>query len=149
MITIDLDSVELLESATAGGAVRVGLPFHRATGTTGSAAVLCELEPGNALGTHTDSAEEVLLVLAGEGEAHVDEERGRLGAGQLAVVPAMAPHGIRNVGETKLRVLGFFSSSTVVATFDEPLAPDGERISVIGAPAPILAHVEEPSTLTV
>ena len=144
MITIDLESVELLETAAGR---RVSFPFHSGTGTASTASVLFELDPGSALATHTDSAEEVLLVLEGEGEAHVGEQQVRLGAGQLAVVPAMAPHGIRNIGETNLRVLGFFSSSTVVATFDEPLGPDGERISVIGTRAPILAHVAEASTL--
>ena len=149
MITIDLDRFDLPEAARGGGTIRVGFPFHSAAGAASSAAVLFELDPGSALGTHTDSAEEVLLVLAGVGEADVGDEREQLRAGQLAVVPAMAPHGIRNVGDTTLRVLGFFSSSTVVATFEEPLRPEGERVAVIGAPGPILAHLEEPSTLAV
>ncbi len=132
----------------AGGWIRVGFPLHSALGTASTAAVLFELEPGNELATHTDSPEEVLLVLAGEGEAHVDGERGRLRAGQLAIVPAMASHGIRNVGDTTLRVLGFFSSSTVVTTFEQPLGPNGERVVVAGAATPIAAPLEEPSTLT-
>jgi hypothetical protein len=61
----------------------------------------------------------------------------------------MAPHGVRNVGESTLRVLGFFSSSTVVSSFEEPMGPEGEDVFVIGAPMPILARREEPSTLAV
>ena len=149
MITIDLDAVELAENPMPGGWIRVDFPLHSAIGTTSSAAVLFELEPGHELATHTDSAEEVLIVLAGEGEAHVDGERARVRAGQLAVVPAMAPHGVRNVGDTTFRVLGVFSSSTVVSTFEQPIGPDGERVFVTGAKVPMFARLEEPSTLPV
>jgi quercetin dioxygenase-like cupin family protein len=149
VITIDLNAAELSDAGTAGGPIRVGFPFHSGTGTGSTAAVLFELEPGAALATHTDSAEEILLVLEGEGEAHVDGERGLVGAGQIAIVPAMAPHGVRNIGETTLRVLGFFSSSTVVSTFEEPAGPEGEDVFVIGATMPILVRREEPSTLSV
>jgi quercetin dioxygenase-like cupin family protein len=149
VITIDLNTAELMDSGTAGGPIRVGFPFHSGTGTRSTAAVLFELEAGAALATHTDSAEEVLLVLEGEGEAHIGDERGILSTGQVAIVPAMAPHGIRNIGETTLRVFGFFSSSTVVSTFDEPAGPEGEDVFVTGATMPILVRREEPSTLTV
>ncbi len=46
----------------------------------------------------------------------------------------MEPHDIRNVGGGTLRVLGFFSAPTLVATFDEPVAPGGPQVFVIGAP---------------
>ena len=123
MFTLDLNDLELKDSATAGGPIRVTFPFHSGTGTASTAAVLFELEPGSALATHTDSAEEILFVLEGEGEAHV--------------------------GETPLRVLGFFSSSTVVSTFEEFVGPEGENVAVFGATAPIFVRSEEPSTLAV
>jgi quercetin dioxygenase-like cupin family protein len=147
MLAINLNDVELNELPMPEGSIRVEFPLRSALGTASLAAVLFELDPGNALATHTDSAEEVLLVLEGEGEAHVGDETGILRAGELAVVPSMAPHGMRNIGETTLRVLGFFSSSTVVSTFEEPIGPDGERINVIGAAAPILAPVAEPAAV--
>jgi quercetin dioxygenase-like cupin family protein len=147
VITVDLNDIELMDSGTAGGPDRVTFPFHSGTGTASTAAVLFEVEPGNELGTHTDSAEEVLLVLAGEGEAHVGDERELVSAGQIAIVPSMAPHGIRNTGDTTLRVLGFFSSSTVVSKFEEPLGPNGETMAVIGATFPLLTN--EPSALPV
>jgi quercetin dioxygenase-like cupin family protein len=137
MIRIDLAEIELEDNSTAGGPIRVGFPFHSNVGTGSSAAVVFELEPGSELATHTDSAEEVLLVLEGEGEARVGDEQERLSAGQLAVVPAMVPHSVANVGSRRLRVLGVFSSSTLVATFEEPLAPEGPQVMVIGAPEPI------------
>src|SRR3712207_6512468 len=93
--------------------LRVAFPLHSAVGTASTATVVMEFEPGGHLPEHRDSAEELLLVLAGEAEAFVDGERARLGEGEVAVVPAMAPHGLRNAGEAPLRVIGFFSSSTV------------------------------------
>jgi hypothetical protein len=49
----------------------------------------------------------------------------------------LAPeHDMTNVGESPLRVLGTFASSTVVATFEEPLAPDGPQVFVIGGRIP-------------
>lgn len=147
MIVLDLSDIELTQAETAGGPIHVAFPFHSGTGTASTAAVLFELEPGSALASHIDSAEEVLLILEGEGEAHVGDESGRVRAGQVAIVPAMAPHGLRNVGGKTLRVLGFFSSSTVVSTFQEFIGPEGENINVIGGTVPIFARSEEPSTL--
>jgi hypothetical protein len=57
--------------------------------------------------------------------------------GEPAVVPATTPHRIRNVGLNRLRVLGFFSRSTVVTTFDEPLGPDEPRRLAVDAPIPL------------
>jgi hypothetical protein len=57
----------------------------------------------------------------------------------------MAPHGVRNVGDDVLRVLGTFSSSTVVSTFEEPFEPGGPRVFVIGAPLPVALQLEEPA----
>jgi quercetin dioxygenase-like cupin family protein len=149
MFVFDLNDVELNQAGTAGGPIRVAFPFHSGTGTASTAAVLFELEPGSALASHTDSAEEVLLILEGEGEAQVGDESGRVRAGHVAIVPALAPHGIRNVGETTLRVLGFFSSSTVVSNFEEFIGPEGEEITVIGGTVPIFARSEDAAALTV
>ena len=40
--------------------VKVNFPFFRGTGTKSTAVVYFEIEPGYRLGTHTDSAEEIL-----------------------------------------------------------------------------------------
>jgi quercetin dioxygenase-like cupin family protein len=122
--------------------VRVNFPFYVGTGTKNTAVVYFELEPGCRLGTHTDSAEEILLILEGEAEATVGDEEGRVSAGEMAVVPAMVPHGLRNVGEETVRVVGFFSSNVVVSTFDQPMMPFGQR--VVGTP-PVLAEDEAPT----
>lgn len=145
MLTVNLQDVELNENPMPVGSVRFEFPLHSGAGTASVATVLFELDPGSELATHTDSAEEILLVLAGEGEAHVDGETVRVRPGDLALVPAMAPHGARNTGDTTLRVLGFFSSSTVVSTFEPPIGPEGEHVFVTGATRPIMAALAEPS----
>ena len=117
--------------------VRVNFPFYVGTGTKTLAVVYFKLEPGFRLGTHTDSAEEIVLVLQGEAEATVGEESGRVSAGEMAVVPAMVPHSLRNVGEETVRVVGFFSSNVVASTFDQPMMPLGGRVR--GTP-PVLAE---------
>lgn len=142
MVTLNLDEVQLQENSTAGGPIRVAFPFHSGSGTASTAAVLFELDAGAELARHTDSAEEVLLVLEGEGEAVVGSESDRLHRGMVAIVPAMVPHSVRNVGEGVLRVLGVFSSATLVATFAEPLAPDGPQVMVAGAAVPIAVALE-------
>jgi quercetin dioxygenase-like cupin family protein len=115
--------------------VRFNFPFFVGTGTKNTAVVYFELEPGCRLGTHTDSAEEILLILEGEAEASVGDEQGRVSAGEMAVVPAMVPHALRNVGDETVRVVGFFSSNVVASTFDRPMMPLGQR--AVGTP-PVL-----------
>lgn len=73
-------------------------------------------------------------MLDGEAEVEAVDERIRLQAGAVALVPATAPHDIRNVGESMLRVVGFFSSAAVVSHFDETLAPFGRSMLTLGAP---------------
>src|SRR5688500_668760 len=101
MFTADLDDLELLDvwyEHDPAMRIRVNFPFYAATGAESSAVVYFEIEPGHYLGTHTDSAEEIVLILAGTVEASLGEERGLLSAGQAALIPAMVPHGVRNVG---------------------------------------------------
>lgn len=133
MLTIDLEAVDLMEipEDAPTGRISVAFPLTSAEGTAALSTVLFEVAPGDHLETHTDSAEELLIVLAGEGEAHVGEERATVRAGQMAVVPPLAPHGVRNTGTETLRILGVFASSTVVSMF-------GDHPHVIGAPGPMV-----------
>ena len=141
MITIDLDDFELMPVRPG---LRVSFPFHSATGTASTATVLFELDPGAELPVHTDSAEELLIVVQGTAEARVGDETGRLGTHEVALVPPMAPHGLRNIGDDVLRVFGTFSASTVVSRFEEGLEADEPQLFVIGAPVPIALPLNEP-----
>jgi quercetin dioxygenase-like cupin family protein len=137
MYTANLNSLDLLEAWYENDPhmrAKASFPFSKATGNASSAAVYFEIEPGHYLGTHTDSAEEIVLVLSGTVEASLDDEHGRLTAGEAVLIPAMVPHGMRNVGGEKVRCIGFFASATLVSTFDQVLAPLG--VCAIPTPAP-------------
>jgi quercetin dioxygenase-like cupin family protein len=135
MRIVDLNTMELMEGWFAGDPTvhfRANFALTGGNGAAGLASVYIVLEPGQALGEHTDSPEELLLVLDGDVEFAVGEERARAGAGELAVVPPLVPHGIRNVGATTARIVGFFPSPTVVATFVEPIQPINQDVLIFG-----------------
>jgi quercetin dioxygenase-like cupin family protein len=145
VFAIDLDDYELFP---AGPGLRVSFPAHSATGTASTATVLFELDPGAELPVHSDSAEELLIIVQGTAEARVGDEVGVLETHQVGLVPPMAPHGLRNIGDDVLRVFGTFSASTVVSTFPQSFRPDAEPgvpdVFVIGAPMPIALSLAEP-----
>jgi quercetin dioxygenase-like cupin family protein len=134
--TPDLDLVEAYIDSDPRGRVFPAFPISRSTGAEHTAVVYFEVQPGDYLPTHTDSAEEVLYIVAGEGEANLGDERGHVRAGDLAVIPAMVPHGIANTGDEPLKVVGFFCESEIVSTFVEPLQPMGLATVTIGEPLP-------------
>jgi quercetin dioxygenase-like cupin family protein len=144
MQVVDLNE---LETRPVGLGRAVAFPVHSATGTAASATVWIALEPGGEVPEHRDSAEELLYIVRGEVEATLSGETGILRAGELAVVPPMAPHELRNIGDGDARVLGFFAASTVVSTFTERMGPEGERVFVTGAPLPLAVRLEEAVTL--
>jgi len=138
MYTTNLNTLDLFECWYENDPhmrVKVTFPFSQATGNASSAAVYFEIEPGHYLGTHTDSAEEIVLILSGTVEASLGDEHGTLTAGEAVLIPAMIPHGIRNVGTEKARCVGFFSSATLVSTFDQPMMPVGIRALPTPPPA--------------
>lgn len=137
--TQNLDLVHFSSPDDDTRIARATWPVHREAGAASTAVVYIELDPGMHLGRHTDSAEEVLVVLEGEVEVVVGSERGRVRAGGVAVVPSMAPHDVISVGESTARVAGMFSSNTVVSRFDGVWEPMGTR--VVGTPPP---PVEDP-----
>src|ERR671914_2062481 len=137
MLAVQLAERDLLEATSETDEtrrIRVDFPISSVAGAASTAVVYFELEPGEHTGMHTDSAEEIVLILSGRVEAIVGDERGELSAGGLGLVPALVPHDVRNVGEETVRVVGFFSSGIVVSVFDDPLMPAGTR--VVGTPLP-------------
>jgi quercetin dioxygenase-like cupin family protein len=132
--TRGLPLMEFTQAHDPTARVRGTFPLFRDTGAASTAVVYFELAPGDRLARHVDSAEELLVVLAGEAEATVGEETGRVGAGAIVLVPAMTPHEVRNVGDETLRVAGCFSANTIVSVFDDEIAEAGGR--VLGTPPP-------------
>jgi quercetin dioxygenase-like cupin family protein len=137
MIAASIDQLELSETTSSDDAslrTRTAYPISWEAGAASSAVVYFELEPGDHLGVHSHSAEELLYVVAGEVEATVGDEVERLGEGSLAVAPSGVNHDVRCVGDTKARCIGFFPSASVQSIYECELDPDGERVQ--GTPLP-------------
>lgn len=131
MHTKDLNNLETFEAwyeDDPEARVRSGFPFTAATGNVSTSMVYFEIEPGHWLATHTDSAEEIVVVLEGTVEATVGEERGELSAGGAVLIPAMVPHSVRNAGDTRSRCIGFFGAAGVVSTFGDTVMPFGTKV---------------------
>ncbi|MFZ5472258.1 MAG: cupin domain-containing protein [Myxococcota bacterium] len=74
------------------------------------------LLPGAASSTQGNlpsKSDEVLLVLEGEVEAEIGNERARLGAGAVVLVPAGTPHRFINTGKTKAVAFCVYGPSLV------------------------------------
>lgn len=137
MLAVNLQEQELVEGWFENDTSmrgRFAFPMFWATGNQSSSIVYFELDAGKRIGRHTDSAEELVLILQGEVEATLGEEVGRLAVGDVALIPALAPHDVRNIGEQTARIVGFFSSNTVLSQFEQPMAPIGTQN--LGTPSP-------------
>ncbi|MCB0281579.1 MAG: cupin domain-containing protein [Calditrichae bacterium] len=122
MIKVDLNKLELNEfiaKENPGQRAKATFPMLGAHGTKNSATVFVQLDPNEELGKHTDSAEELLLILEGTIEAEIGDEKGVASKGELVLVPKMVPHNFKNIGEDTVKVLGFFGgANNIVATFE-------------------------------
>jgi quercetin dioxygenase-like cupin family protein len=135
MHTVDLNGLEMMEGWFAGDPTvhfRANFALFGGNGSDRASVVSIQLQPGEALGEHSDSPEEILLVVEGTVEMKVGEERAVAPRGTLAVVPPMVPHGFRNIGDRPAWVIGFFPSPGVVATFVEPVQPINQQVMVFG-----------------
>lgn len=132
MIKVNLNTLELTEFTGKNNPelhCRATFPLIGSHGTEQSATVYFELDPGDTLGRHTDSAEEMLLILEGEVDVEVGGETGSLEEGEIALVPKMVPHNLKNTGSRKARVLGFFGGKNhIVDTFDQTWLPNESNI---------------------
>lgn len=132
MVTANLNELELNEFLGVSDQhqhCKGTFPLLGAHGTKDLATVYFELEPGDHLGRHTDSAEELLLILEGDVEVEIGGETAPASAGNMALVPAMVPHNIFNKGQSKAKVLGFFGgANNIVATFEESMLPMNDNV---------------------
>lgn len=64
-------------------------------------------------------------MVSGEAEVVVGDERARVAAGGLAVVPKCVPHEVRNAGSEVLRFAAVYAEPDVVTTYEDEVQPDG------------------------
>ncbi|MBZ0294670.1 MAG: cupin domain-containing protein [Anaerolineae bacterium] len=131
MLTVQLNDLPLRTTWTKGESrqrAHSTFPFLLAQENKGISLVYFELNPGDHLGTHTDSAEEVLFIFEGTVEVTVGEEEVTVEAPALALVPTLVRHNLKNVGDTRAKVAGFFPAKQIIATFDHAWLPDDTHI---------------------
>lgn len=97
------------------------------TGAQASGSSVLAVAPGCRLPVHTDSAEEVAVVVAGMAEVVTGEERSIVTAGGLALIPAYVPHEVRNAGEEELRFVAVYADTNVVSRYEQPVQPGGSQ----------------------
>lgn len=68
---------------------------------------------------HSHNCDEHVTVLEGYGEVVVDGSVTRLEQFDTTYIPSPVPHLFRNVGQSPLRILWVYTSSTVTRTFTE------------------------------
>jgi quercetin dioxygenase-like cupin family protein len=88
---------------------------------------LLEVDRGCRLPRHTDSAEEVIVVVSGRAEVTLGDERATVPEGGLALVPKDVPHEVRNAGDGTLRFVALYADTDVTTTYEQPVQPGGER----------------------
>lgn len=132
MTTVNLNELELNEFTAKEDATQhcqATFPLVGAHGSEKIATVYVELLPGEKLGRHTDSAEELLIVLSGDVEVTVANETSKASRNTIALVPERVPHDIKNVGTEKARILGVFGGANhIVATFDQEWLPTHSKV---------------------
>ena len=132
MTTVNLNNIELTEfigKEDKKQHCKATFPLIGAHGSQALATVYIEIEPGDNLGMHTDSAEELLVILEGELTATIGKEQAEVTKGNIALVPEMVPHDLRNTGNTTARVLGVFGgANNIVATFEQEWLPTHSKV---------------------
>jgi quercetin dioxygenase-like cupin family protein len=95
------------------------------TGAAASGSSIIEVPVGCRLPRHTDSAEETIVVTAGDADVWVGEEHTRLPAGGLAIAPEDVPHEVHNAGDEPLRFVAVYAAPEVVTRYEQEIQPDG------------------------
>jgi len=103
---------------------RLAIPISAATGSR-STLVYLEVDPGKQIPLHTHTADEVFVVLEGEGIVTSGDRQWSASAGAIAVAPAFEQHGWENTGSETLRIAGFLGANVFVTEFESPVAPFG------------------------
>ncbi len=132
MISINLNELELNEFVgikDVSQHCKATFPLIGAHGSRDLATVYFELAPGDQLGRHTDSAEELLFIIDGKAEVEVGGEKTNANGGTITLVPTMVPHNLVNIGHSTVKVLGIFGgANNIVATFEQAMLPTNTNV---------------------
>jgi mannose-6-phosphate isomerase-like protein (cupin superfamily) len=71
--------------------------------------VLMSVEPGDDIGEETHDVDQVLVFVAGQGEAVLNGERSTVEANSMVVVPAGTQHNFISTGSTPLKLFTIYA----------------------------------------
>jgi quercetin dioxygenase-like cupin family protein len=126
MNTIELQKLDLIEAwskADPNERVRFTFAINGETGPQQCSVAYAELEPGSAIPRHSDSANELILVVEGTVESEIGGRIGTYGPGTLLEIPPHVKHRTENSGNSTARLVLYFDSPANEVTFDDPLMP--------------------------
>lgn len=135
MIAANIDTVELLEGGYEGepdSTIKFGFLIGSIHGSQTSTSLLFEIPAGHTAPKHQDSADEIALVVQGSGELTVGDETVQVKPGDMALLPRMVPHQVKNTSSETMRLVTFLPSATIANIFEKPIAPLGTRL--LGSP---------------
>jgi quercetin dioxygenase-like cupin family protein len=127
LVPEELEFAEAFVEGEDGARWRSAAGHGSSAGAAASGSSLLEVPAGCHLPRHTDSAEEAVVVIEGAAEVVVGDERRRVGAGGIAVVPADVPHEVHNAGDGVLRFAAVYAAADVVTRYEQDVQPDGGR----------------------
>ena len=92
--------------------------------------VIMSIEPGDDIGDEVHDVDQILVFVAGSGEAVLNGERIPIGTNRLVVVPAGTRHNFINTGDTALKLFTVYAPpeeepGTVHRTRAEAQAAEG------------------------
>jgi mannose-6-phosphate isomerase-like protein (cupin superfamily) len=131
MLTVQFDQLALFDAwyeGETGPRWRGQFPTMGQDVMESLGTVYFEVNPGEALPVHTDSKDEIVILLSGSGEGTVGDEVETLNAPGMVFIPALVPHRFRNTGNETLRALGIFAGADVISTFEQDVMPIGVRV---------------------
>jgi quercetin dioxygenase-like cupin family protein len=124
----DVETVDLVSSATDDAEWIGGFFAYGGSGADKSVIISFAVPPGKRLGKHTDTAEETQFILGGSGDLLFDDEAKPIKAGDVIVLKEGEMHDLHNTGSEDLRVIGFFSAPQVEQHWTEEVW-DGDKVT--------------------
>ena len=137
MAGVQIEEIELVEAwSEENEEVRAqfDFPLTAASGCTSCSVIYYVIEPGHRTPMHIHSCEEIQGIVEGKTEVTVGDEVQTFEAEALDAVPALTRHSLNNVGDTPLRVIGFFSSAAAIHTYEDTLVPFDTDLLVTPTP---------------
>src|SRR4051812_49929272 len=105
----DLETGPLKSTATDDAAWNGGYFAYGGSKAEQSCTIYFAIPPGDRLGKHVDTAEEVQYILSGSGDLLTDDGTHQIKGGDVFVLPEGVSHDLHNTGSENLCVLAFFS----------------------------------------